>query len=379
MFVDEVDIVAIAGDGGRGCMSFRREKFVPRGGPTAATAGGADRSTWSSTRTSTRWSTSAITPSSRPSAAARRRLEPHRAERPGPRHPGAGRHRRDRRRRARRAPQLADLIIRRRSRAGRPGRTRRTRQRAASSRPTNQAPRRADPGEPGDIVALHLHLKLLADVGLIGYPNAGKSTLISRISAAKPKIADYPFTTLVPNLGVVDLGDDRSFVVADVPGLIEGAHTGARPGASLPRPRRAQRGARPPRRRLVARGRDPVEDFEIIRRELALYEPDGAERAELRALHADRRTRADRRAVEARRARRAGAARQARAPRRGPRDSPCFPISAVTREGVTRCSKRCGRRRRPAGRGAAAVTAGETRSRVVPVARRRSRTDATRR
>ena len=139
---------------------------------------------------------------------------------------------------------------------------------------TNQAPRRADPGEPGEIVSLHLHLKLLADVGLIGFPNAGKSTLISVISAAKPKIADYPFTTLVPNLGVVDLGDDRTFVVADVPGLIEGAHTGAGLG---------QRFLGHVERSAVLvhlvdvsslSGRDPVSDFEIIRRELALYEPD---------------------------------------------------------------------------------------------------------
>src|SRR5262245_49577715 len=136
---------------------------------------------------------------------------------------------------------------------------------------TNRAPRKAQPGLPGEERDLRLHLKLLADVGLVGFPNAGKSTLISRISAARPKIADYPFTTLSPNLGVVSLSDDRTFVVADVPGLIEGAHEGHGLGhrflSHLERTKVLVH--------LVdmssGTGRDPVQDYEIISRELELF------------------------------------------------------------------------------------------------------------
>jgi GTP-binding protein len=136
---------------------------------------------------------------------------------------------------------------------------------------TNRAPRRCEEGTPGETKQLQLHLKLLADVGLVGFPNAGKSTLISRVSAARPKIADYPFTTLTPNLGVVSMSGNRSFVVADIPGLIEGAHEGKGLGdrflKHLDRTKVLVH--------LVdvsgASGRDPIEDFEIIRRELALF------------------------------------------------------------------------------------------------------------
>jgi GTP-binding protein len=137
---------------------------------------------------------------------------------------------------------------------------------------TNRAPRKVQPGEPGEIKDLRLELKLLADVGLVGFPNAGKSTMIARISAARPKIADYPFTTLVPNLGVVRISEDRSFVVADVPGLIEGAHRGQGLGHQFLRHLE--------RTKVLVHlvdmsgtGRKPVEDLDTVRKELELFAP----------------------------------------------------------------------------------------------------------
>jgi len=146
---------------------------------------------------------------------------------------------------------------------------------------TNRAPRKVQPGEPGEIKDLRLELKLLADVGLVGFPNAGKSTMIARISAARPKIADYPFTTLIPNLGVVRISEDRSFVVADVPGLIEGAHRGQGLGHQFLRHLE--------RTKLLVHlvdmsgstGRNPVEDLDTVRNELELFAPTLAAKAQV--------------------------------------------------------------------------------------------------
>jgi GTP-binding protein len=273
MFVDEVDIHVTAGDGGRGCLSFRREKYVPRGGPDGGDGGHGGSVYVVATPTK--------------NTLVDFRFHPEfKADR--------GQHGEGSNRTGQTAEDLdiavpvGTLIFVKapdsdefqllvdlaeegeRVLVAQGGRGGRGNARFVSS--TNRAPRRVEQGHPGEEKQLRLHLKLLADVGLVGFPNAGKSTLISRISAARPKIADYPFTTLIPNLGVVSLSDSRSFVVADVPGLIEGAHTGHGLGHRFLK--------HVERTKVLVHlvdvsgtsGRDPVDDFDTIMEELRLFD-----------------------------------------------------------------------------------------------------------
>ena len=221
-FIDEVKIRVIAGDGGRGCVSFRREKFVPRGGPSGGNGGnGGD-----------------IIAVADPQLTTLLDLRYQKLYKAGRGQHGMGSdchgHRGDDRvikvpvgtmiRDGATGELIGDLqAAGERVTVARGGRGGKGNAHFVSS--TNRSPRFAQPGEPGEERELDIELRLLADVGIIGLPNAGKSTLISVISSVRPKIADYPFTTLVPNLGVVGY-DDKSFVVADIPGLIEGAHQG---------------------------------------------------------------------------------------------------------------------------------------------------------
>jgi GTP-binding protein len=187
--------------------------------------------------------------------------------------------------------------------------------------PTLQAPRFAEPGKLGQERSLHLELKLIAEVGIIGFPNAGKSTLIAKISAVRPKIADYPFTTLVPNLGVVSFGDHRSFVVADIPGIIEGAHEGA--GLGLKFLRHVERTSLLLHMLDISdlNPRDALEDYVALNRELALFSPELAGKPQIVAVN-----KID--APEAA-ARLAGVKRYFKKIR-----TEVFPISALTGEGL---------------------------------------------
>jgi GTPase len=277
MFIDRARIKVISGGGGNGCLAFRREKFVPRGGPSGGDGGnGGNVFIECSDRINT--------------------LLPFQYKRifkaqRGAHGEGDRRHGKD----------GADLIIPvppgtqvykepehdlihdfalsgERICVAHGGRGGRGNARFATS--TNRAPRRIEEGAPGEEWDFSLSLKLIADVGLIGLPNVGKSTLISRISSAKPKIADYPFTTLAPHLGVVPMDGYRSFVVADIPGLIEGAHKGHGLGDQFLK--------HVERTKVLAHlldvsqtGRNPIEDYKVVTRELSLFNNALAERKQL--------------------------------------------------------------------------------------------------
>jgi GTP-binding protein len=275
VFVDEVDIRVAAGSGGNGCLAFRREKRVPRGGPSGGDGGrGGSVYIVASAHTNT-----LINYRFHPEFDADRGQHGMGSNRTG--YDGAdltldvpiGTLVYEKHADPSEPPTLLADLAEEGSRVlvARGGRGGRGNARFVSS--TNRAPRRVEPGEEGEQKWLRLELKLLADVGLVGFPNAGKSTLISRISAARPKVADYPFTTLTPNLGVVRLSDDRSFVAADVPGLIEGAHRGSGLGHQFLRHLERTKV-------LVhivdvsgASGRDPANDLDTVRRELELFAP----------------------------------------------------------------------------------------------------------
>ncbi len=286
MFVDEADIRVSAGDGGRGAVSFRREKYVPRGGPNGGDGG--------------RGGSVYLVATSHLNTLVGYRFHPEFHARRGSHGEGSNRTGRDGEDMLLEVPvgtvvfeideetgephQVADLDTEgSRALVARGGRGGRGNARFATS--TNRAPRRAEPGEPGEKRHLRLQLKLLADVGLVGFPNAGKSTLISRVSAARPKIADYPFTTLTPHLGVVELSGQRSFVIADVPGLIEGAHAGHGLGHRFLRHIERTRVLVHVIDVSEASGRDPADDFDVIRRELALFEPSLASRRQIVAAN----------------------------------------------------------------------------------------------
>jgi GTP-binding protein len=275
MFVDEVDIHVEAGHGGRGCLAFRREKFVPRGGPSGGDGGhGGSVYLVASPHINT-----LINFRFHPEFEAERGEHGMGSNCTG--HGGAD---------LELAVPIGTLVTERTTEGDPPyrliadlaeegqrvlvakgGRGGMGNARFATA--TNRAPRKVQPGEAGEIKDLRLELKLLADVGLVGFPNAGKSTMIARISAARPKIADYPFTTLVPNLGVVRLGEDRSFVVADVPGLIEGAHRGLGLGHQFLRHLERTKVLVHLVDVSSATGRDPAADLDVIRRELELFQP----------------------------------------------------------------------------------------------------------
>jgi GTP-binding protein len=280
LFVDQVAVTLKAGKGGDGCVSFRREARVPKGGPDGG-RGGDGGSVY-------------FVADENISSLAYFRFHPIVKARAGA--PGEGSNRQGKRGAdvRHRVPVgtvvrdaggvVCDLVAHGQvclaAKGGRGGRGN-----ASYATSTHQTPREWQPGRPGEEKEIVLELKLIADVGLVGFPNVGKSTLISRISAARPLIADYPFTTLSPNLGVVDIGGYGSFVAADIPGLIEGAHLGQGLGIRFLR--------HIERTKVLVHvvdvspysGRDPLEDFKVIMKELEAFSPKVAGRPQVLAAN----------------------------------------------------------------------------------------------
>lgn len=278
MFVDQVKVTLIAGKGGDGCVSFRREYRVPKGGPDGGRGGdGGNIYLVSDPNLNT---------------LAYFRYHPINKAKKGANGQGSnkqGKRGKDLYLKVPVGTVVKDAVtgeilhdflkpgeIFLAAKGGRGGRGN-----ASFATPTHQTPREFEKGKPGEEKELILELKLIADVGLVGFPNVGKSTLISRISAAKPLIADYPFTTLTPNLGVVDVDEERSFVVADIPGLIEGAHEGLGLGIQFLR--------HIERTRILVHlidvspysGRDPVNDYRVIQNELKAFNPELVKRKQI--------------------------------------------------------------------------------------------------
>lgn len=278
MFVDQVKVILHAGDGGNGCVSFRREKGVPRGGPDGGRGGDGG----------------SIYLISDPSVNSLAYFRFHPINKAPRGNHGEGGNRQGKKgediflkvpmgtviREVDKDEPLFDFTSSRQKflavRGGKGGRGN-----ASFATPTHQAPREKEEGHSGEEKNFILELKLIADVGLIGFPNVGKSTLISKVSAAKPLIADYPFTTLIPNLGVVDVDEFKSFVIADIPGLIEGAHLGHGLGIKFLK--------HVERTKILLHlidvspysGRDPVQDYHTVMKELKAFSPKLVQRQQI--------------------------------------------------------------------------------------------------
>jgi GTP-binding protein len=280
-FVDRVTLFVKGGDGGRGCLSFRREKYVPRGGPDGGDGGDggsvivravAGTDSLAEVVHQKHWR------AEKGGAGGSARCHGRRGQDhiiPVP--PGTVIVDRDRGHILRDLTAAGDEVIV--ARGGRGGRGN-----AAFATAVNQAPRETQPGTPGEERWIVLELKVIADAGLVGLPNAGKSTLLSRLSQARPEVADYPFTTKHPNLGIVSFGDEHSFVLADLPGLIEGAHSGVGLGHEFLRHVERTRVLIHLVEPLPPDGSDPLENYRTVRQELELHSRELAAKPEIVAV-----------------------------------------------------------------------------------------------